>query len=131
MSCQPRPQPQANGIAATSASIGMPTNTPTRMRCTREVCASSMSGRAARLTGAGPATGRVAIVVVPVLPLVPRASGVVVMVLPEVGDGGRKSLIRLRNRSLRYRRLRKGLTIISSELPHGAPYEGDPHRLGI
>jgi len=27
--------------------------------------------------------------------------------------------------------LRKGLRVISSELPHGTPYEGDPHHLGI
>src|SRR5215468_541909 len=131
MSCQPRPQPQAKGIAASSASIGTPVNTPTRMRCAREFCTSSMSDRAARLTGAGSATGRVATAVVPVMPLVPLASVVVVMVLPEVGADGRKLLIRLRNRSLRYRRLRKGLTMISSGLSQGAPYEGDPHRLGI
>ena len=45
-------------------------------------------GRALVLTGAGSATGRVAVVVVSAMPLVPGASWVVVMVLPGVGADG-------------------------------------------
>src|SRR6516165_2148261 len=127
MAWQPGPQRQAHGMGTSGAGIGTPTNAPSRRRCARETFASSMSGRAARLTGAASATGSVAIVVVPVMPLVPRASGVAVMVLPEVAADGRKPWVRLRNRSLRYRRLRKSLTVIPSRLPQGAPYEGESH----
>src|ERR1700735_2547624 len=44
MSCQPRPQPQASGAAASRARIGKPTNTPTRIRPVRPVCSGSISG---------------------------------------------------------------------------------------
>src|SRR5215472_1384232 len=74
MSCQPRPQPQANGIAAARASIGTPTNRPTRKRWTIVLCSSSMSGRA----------GIVLVPLVPLVPFVPRASGVGDIVLLEV-----------------------------------------------
>src|SRR5215470_4641359 len=47
-SCQPRPQPQATGMAATTASIGTPTNTATSTRWSVLAGSGSMSGCAAR-----------------------------------------------------------------------------------
>src|SRR5690242_15433076 len=103
-SCQPRPQPQANGIDAIRASIGTPTNRPTRIRCAIELGASSKSGRAGTVLAA------------PLMTFVPRASGVGDMVLLGISAPG-GSLIRLRNRSLRHRRLCRGpkMNICESE----------------
>src|ERR1700761_4050180 len=52
MSCQFRPQPQANGIEAASASIGTKTNTPTVSCCAQDVGFSSISGAVLRSSGA-------------------------------------------------------------------------------
>src|SRR5450631_2927884 len=50
--CQPRkPQAQATGMAATSASIGTTTKMPTRARCPRVAPSSSRSGRTVRTRG--------------------------------------------------------------------------------
>src|SRR5215469_13801960 len=78
MSCLPRPQPHAKGMAATSASVGTNTNTATRKRCATEVGWSSRSASAVRTAGVTPPPAPAATAAVPLMPFVPRAS--------EVGD---------------------------------------------
>src|SRR6516225_8248057 len=117
-SCQPRPQPHSSGIAAIRATSGTATNTPTRKRWADEVGSSSMSGlgvrdrvlavpplapsseagAAARSVVAG---GRAVAVASATLTM----SGEVVIVLLLVRTVGAGAPIRLRNRSLRNRRL--------------------------
>src|SRR5580704_3976718 len=46
--CQSRPQPHSSGIAATTATSGMVTNSATRKRCNAEFGSSSRSGRGVR-----------------------------------------------------------------------------------
>src|SRR6516162_1376240 len=62
MSCQPRPQPQASGIAASTASSGIATNTPIMNRSRGLFGSGSMSGRGVRVRAApaGPAIGGLA-----------------------------------------------------------------------
>src|SRR2546430_9285248 len=102
MSCQPRPHPQASGMAASTASRGTATKTPTRKRSRRPSGSGSRSGRCdrARVTsagfGVGGAAGTVAVVVV--------------IAGPRSASGATGGWIRLRHRNLRYRRLRKDLT---------------------
>src|SRR5580704_2864129 len=62
-SCQPRPQPHSSGMAATSATRGMATKTPTRTRWNVGVDSSSKSGR----------DGRIRVLVVP--PMGPADAG--------------------------------------------------------
>src|SRR5580700_5183376 len=76
-SCQPRPQPHNSGMAASRATSGMATNTPTSTRWKVEVASSSKSGRTARGRAVAP-------VVAPVLLTV---SGEVVIVLLGVTAG--------------------------------------------
>src|SRR5580704_9118202 len=113
--CQSRPQPHSSGIAATTATSGTVTNRPTRKRCNAEFGSSLRSGRGVRgwvLTtppivppGAGAwsvrAEGRAA----EAAPVGWTVSGEVVIVLLWVQAGQAGALVRLRNRSLRYRRL--------------------------
>src|SRR5580700_9834051 len=53
MSCQPRPQPQATGMAAISARNGTATKTPTRTRSKVLLGSASISGRVRAGPGAG------------------------------------------------------------------------------
>src|ERR1700722_5899841 len=87
MSCQPRPQPQKNGIAASSASIGAKTNTPVMICCALVVGFSSMSGTTLRSSGAalGSSDSAVSSLCTRVALLVSGASGVLAMFSPEVG----------------------------------------------
>src|ERR1700733_9927513 len=87
MSCQFRPQPQKNGIAATSASIGAKTNTPVMICCALVVGFSSISGTTLRSSGAalGSRDSAVSSVGARTVPLASRVSGVLAMFSPEVG----------------------------------------------
>src|SRR5579871_4197988 len=114
-SCQPRPQPHSSGIAATRAASGTATNSPTRNRWNVEFGSSSRSGRGVRAwvlvappsvpPGAGARFVRVADCAAEAAPVTRTVSGEVVIVLLLVKAERAGALVRLRNRSLRNRRL--------------------------
>src|ERR1017187_3531184 len=119
-SCQPRPQPHSSGMAASSASSGTATNTPTRTRWKVELGSSSMSGLAGRIWvlvapppagEVGATAGSVALAASGGGKVVASAtltvSGDVVIVLLVGTEWWTGTLVRLRNRSLRDRRLGK------------------------
>src|SRR5512146_35089 len=116
---QPRPQPQATGMAATMASIGTPTNTATSTRCSVLTGSGSMSGATTRGAGTGAvgavvaggggggaATGGSAVLSIAVMAFLAHWCW---------SGGERRGLdqgqglmqIRVRNRSLRIRRFSK------------------------
>src|SRR3954453_10403635 len=95
-SCQPRPHPHSAGIAAAIASSGITTNRP-RAICWVVVAFSSSTSGLAIERAAGARAVAVSLGLM-------DASGVVDMLLLRVRPPG-GSLVRLRNRSLRDRRL--------------------------
>src|SRR5260370_28458429 len=111
-SCQPRPQAQASGTAATRARNGTATKTATRIRSKVLLGSGLKSGRGPGpgaggvrgSPGRGAARSVVAVIGVPRLAGVHRSVGKRL----RIHQGPGLMQMRLRNRRLRYRRLRKG-----------------------